>query len=64
MEMITDRHKRKAKEKMKNVDVLPSSLKEIVDRDQCPECLGSLDTGWECNDCGFDAMDIAIGKTK
>lgn len=27
----------------------------IRTRDQCPECGGSLDTGWECNKCGFDA---------
>ena len=20
----------------------------------CPTCSGSLDTGWECNDCGRD----------
>lgn len=26
--------------------------------DRCPECDGSLDTGWECNDCGFDAMSL------
>ena len=26
--------------------------------DQCPKCLGELDTGWECNDCGFDAKPI------
>jgi hypothetical protein len=23
--------------------------------DVCPKCLGDLDTGWECNDCGYDA---------
>jgi len=22
----------------------------------CPECGGELDTGWECNRCGFDAQ--------
>lgn len=27
----------------------------IVERDQCPECGGSLDTGYECNNCGYDA---------
>lgn len=27
--------------------------------DQCPECGGDIDTGWECNNCGFDARDIA-----
>lgn len=21
----------------------------------CPRCLGELDTGWECNDCDYDA---------
>lgn len=26
-----------------------------IDQDKCPECGGELDTGWECNDCGFDA---------
>jgi hypothetical protein len=28
-------------------------------QDLCPECGGELDTGWECNDCGFDAMQEA-----
>jgi hypothetical protein len=27
-------------------------------KDICPKCSGSLDTGWECNDCGFDAYEI------
>lgn len=27
-----------------------------VQKDQCPKCGGELDTGWECNSCGFDAM--------
>ena len=31
----------------------------IRQHDLCPECGGELDTGWECNDCGFDASDIA-----
>lgn len=29
----------------------------IKTRDQCPECGGELDTGWECNRCGFDAKN-------
>lgn len=34
----------------------PTELRELViDHDRCPECNGELDTGWECNDCGFDA---------
>jgi hypothetical protein len=28
----------------------------LVSEDHCPMCLGHLDTGWECNECGFDAM--------
>lgn len=27
----------------------------VNDRDECPQCGGTLDTGWECNSCGFDA---------
>lgn len=27
-------------------------------QDKCPECGGALDTGWECNDCGFDALPL------
>ena len=27
-----------------------------TDHAKCPECCGDLDTGQECNDCGFDAM--------
>lgn len=30
-----------------------------VSQDRCPECGGELDTGWECNDCGYDARPIA-----
>ncbi len=28
-------------------------------RDVCPECGGELDTGWECNSCGYDAAPDA-----
>ena len=28
----------------------------IIAEDCCPECGGELDTGFECNRCGFDAM--------
>ena len=27
----------------------------LVSEDRCPMCLGNLDTGWECNDCRYDA---------
>ena len=30
-----------------------------VRRDLCPKCGGSLDTGWECNNCGADWFDVA-----
>lgn len=30
---------------------------ELIKEDVCPECGGSLDTGWECNDCDYDARD-------
>ena len=30
-----------------------------IAHDFCPECGGELDTGWECNDCGFDAKPEA-----
>ncbi|CAB4188024.1 hypothetical protein UFOVP1169_44 [uncultured Caudovirales phage] len=30
--------------------------RHMIKNDQCPECRGSLDTGWECNVCGYDAQ--------
>lgn len=27
--------------------------------EQCPQCGGGLDTGWECTECGYDARDEA-----
>jgi tRNA(Ile2) C34 agmatinyltransferase TiaS len=38
--------------------------KEMVSKDKCPRCRGSLDTGWECNDCGYDARMIALENSK
>lgn len=29
--------------------------RELVKENYCPECGGELDTGWECNNCGYDA---------
>lgn len=26
----------------------------LVSADRCAKCLGELDTGWECNECGYD----------
>ena len=36
--------------------------KELSKNDICPECGGGLDTGWECNDCEFDAHQLATGE--
>lgn len=30
--------------------------RRMTARDKCPKCGGELDTGFECNDCGFDAL--------
>ena len=38
-----------------------AAVKILIDEDHCPMCLGELDTGWECNSCGFDALPI--GRT-
>lgn len=32
----------------------------VIAEDKCPECGGELDTGWECNKCGFDARPEAM----
>lgn len=33
----------------------------LVEEDTCPRCLGELDTGWECNECGYDAGGVRKG---
>jgi hypothetical protein len=36
---------------------VPPRLAEALARENfCPRCLGELDTGWECNDCDYDAL--------
>lgn len=30
-----------------------------IANDRCPLCMADLDTGFECNGCGFDAMPLA-----
>jgi tRNA(Ile2) C34 agmatinyltransferase TiaS len=35
---------------------------QYVANDICPKCYGSLDTGWECNSCGFDAKPLVREK--
>jgi hypothetical protein len=32
------------------------SVRILISEDRCPMCLGNLDTGWECNECGYDAQ--------
>lgn len=36
--------------------------RSLARRDICPECGGALDTGWECNECGYDAKYEAHSK--
>ncbi len=36
---------------------------EKAKNDICPKCDGELDTGWECNQCGFDAQHLANSKS-
>lgn len=40
---------------VRKVIVHPTVQAKIA-ADVCPKCGGELDTGWECNDCGYDAM--------
>lgn len=44
---------------MGDVRRIPALDRSLARRDICPRCGGELDTGWECNDCGYDAMDEA-----
>ena len=34
----------------------------LIADDICPDCSGSLDVGWECNDCGKDFMWNAFAR--
>jgi hypothetical protein len=36
--------------------------RELAKEDYCPKCLGELDTGWECNECGYDASHLINDK--
>lgn len=31
---------------------------------KCPECGNDLDTGWECDNCGFDARPEAYSDSQ
>lgn len=37
----------------------PALRRACAKEDLCPECGDELDTGWECNGCGYDARDEA-----
>jgi hypothetical protein len=37
-----------------------SLSKALAGEDCCPRCLGELDTGWECNDCDYDARPLIL----
>jgi len=36
-----------------------AAIQTLMLEDRCPMCLGELDTGWECNQCNYDAMPLA-----
>ena len=38
--------------------------RHMAKSDICPECGGELDTGWECNACGFDAAPLVPREPK
>jgi tRNA(Ile2) C34 agmatinyltransferase TiaS len=40
----------------------PVLRRSLARQDICPECGGALDTGWECNSCGYDAQIEATQK--
>jgi tRNA(Ile2) C34 agmatinyltransferase TiaS len=44
------------------VIVNPTLRRHAAKNDVCPECGGALDTGWECNDCGYDAQHLIEGR--
>lgn len=39
-----------------NIVVHPSTRAMVKKKELCPRCGGELDTGFECNDCGYDAL--------
>jgi len=43
---------------MMNLD----KMRALALRDTCPMCFGELDTGWECNNCGYDAKPLVDGE--
>lgn len=42
----------------------PAVRLTLIKQDICPQCGGELDTGWECNDCDFDARpELAVSPS-
>lgn len=41
-----------------NADDILAVLADDDERCPKPDCRGALDTGWECNTCGYDAKWI------
>lgn len=38
-------------------DTLSRLRAALIGEDVCPECLGALDEGWQCDCCGYDAVE-------
>lgn len=53
--------KRRAKARSLAREADRSIVRQRVVNDQCPQCSGELDIGYECNDCGFDAIKLVRG---
>ena len=50
---------------LENPRSLPNHIvSALVSVDRCPNCLGYLDTGWECNWCGYDAKPWIDASTE
>jgi len=45
---------------LKQIKQAKSFDEKCAQVDMCPKCGGELDTGWECNSCGFDAMPLVV----
>lgn len=40
----------------------PVLRRALARDDTCPQCGWELDTGWECNECGYDARNEASAR--
>jgi tRNA(Ile2) C34 agmatinyltransferase TiaS len=54
--MSNDLNPQEQAERIAAMDV--ESVVTLLANDLCPLCIGSLDTGYECNRCGYDAMPL------